>query len=193
MSDSLPAARSHIASFERWAKTAQERSDESGAQVWSNIASTFQTLADDYERLREATRPVPAGYGDISDLPPSLRRQLAFLRTDELDDQISIIVKAAPNGADLDTILIELWRRFQVEQTRRFIQNKAYRLAQKGIIHSVPARKGLYAATAEDAKRLAPTVSTAAAASTQTASADDLAAEFDDLDMDDFGGGPPNE
>lgn len=190
MSDALPSARNHIASFDRWARSALERGDESGAQVWAGIASTFQALVDDYERLREATRPVPAGYGDISDLPPSLRKQLAFLRTDELDDQIFTIVKAAENGADLDTILIELWRRFKIEQTRRFIQNKAYRLAQKGIIHSVPGRKGLYAATQDDATRLAP----AAHASTDSgASADDLAAEFDDIDLDDLGEAPTDE
>lgn len=189
MSDALPAVRKHIETFERWAKTAQDRDDESGHQVWSGMAAVFATLADDYERLKDATRPVPASYGDLSDLPPSLRAQLAFGKTDELDDQITIIVKAADNGADLDTILIELWRRFKVEQTRRFIQNKAYRLAQKGVIHSVAGRKGLYAATPEDAKRLAPTAN-AAATPTPAASGDNLASEFDDFDMDDFSQAP---
>ncbi len=72
---------------------------------------------------------------------------------------ISITVKAGPNGADLNTILIELRRRFKLVQTRRFIQNNTYRLAQKSIIHAVPGRKGLYAASADDAKRLAPPMS----------------------------------
>src|SRR3954467_13617405 len=106
MSDPLPAARSQIESFRRSAKLCQDRNDDTNAQAWLAIAGIIQNLADEYERLRDATRPVPAGYGDISDLPESLRRQLAFLRTDELDDQISIIVKAVGNGADLDTILI---------------------------------------------------------------------------------------
>jgi hypothetical protein len=185
MSDALPVARNHIANLERWAKGAQERGDESTAGIWFSVAHTVQALADDYERLREASRPIPSGYGDISDLPPSLRKQLAFLRTDELDDQIFMIVKAAQNGADLDVILIELWRRFQIEQTRRFIQNKAYRLAQKGIIHSVPGRKGLYAATPDDAKRLSP-VAPSATNPPQGAAAEDVAADFRDLDFDEF-------
>jgi transposase-like protein len=46
----------------------------------------------------------------------------------------------------LDTILIELWRRFKVEETRKFLQNKLWRMAQKKLIYTVPGKKGVYTA-----------------------------------------------
>jgi hypothetical protein len=71
-------------------------------------------------------------------------RQLTGTKTDLLEDQIFMVVKAAGDQIDLDHLLIELYRRFGDVHQRRFMINKAYRLAQKGVIHVVPGRKGVY-------------------------------------------------
>jgi hypothetical protein len=185
VSDSLPAARKFLAQIASWAKDAQQ---DSAKLLWGGMHAAFNGVFDDYERLQESTRPVPASYGDISDLPASLRRELAFLRTDELDDQIFIIVKAAPNGADLDIILIELFRRFGVAQTRRFIQNKTYRMAGKGLIFAVDGRKGMYAATEEEARRISPLHH---ADDDGPATAPAMISDFSNLD--EAEGAPPND
>jgi len=185
MPDVIAPARKHLELLMRWVDSARATEDERALRVWGPMAESFNDLMQAHEQLLNASRPVPASYGDLSDLPSSLRSQLAGLRTDELDDQIYIIVKAAEEGADLDTILIELWRRFRVEQTRRFIQNKSYRLAQKGILFSVTGKKGLYTATEEDARRLSPTGAAPAALPAPTAQFDpaDAAEEAEDDDL----------
>ena len=53
-------------------------------------------------------------------------------------------MKAAGPEIELDRLLIELFRRFGAVHERRFINNKCYRMAQKGLIFPVPGRKGVY-------------------------------------------------
>lgn len=156
MADPIVPVKAHMSILSRQIDRFEASGDIDQAERLGLIKESLQSLIDENVHLREITRPVPSSYGDLSDLPPTLRKELAGLRTDELEDQIYTIVKASPEGADLDTILIELWRRFNVEQTRRFVQNKAYRMATlKEAIFSVKGRKGLYAASQEEADRLA--------------------------------------
>lgn len=155
MADSIGLVKAHMTFVNRQIERFKSSGDTEQSELWSKLQSALQSLLDEVVELRDQTRPVPSSYGDVSDLPASLRKQLAGLRTDELEDQIYTIVKASPEGADLDTILIELWRRYNVEQTRRFVQNKAYRMATlKEVIFSVKGKKGFYAATPDDAERL---------------------------------------
>lgn len=152
--------KAHVTFIERQIDRFETSGDMEQAERWGLLKTAINSLLEEIVKLRDLTRPVPSSYGDVSDLPPTLRKQLAGLRTDELEDQIYTIVKASPNGADLDTILIELWRRFNVEQTRRFVQNKAYRMSTlKEVLFSVKGRKGFYAATLEDAERLSNSIS----------------------------------
>lgn len=129
--------------------------DEARHANLSRFADALLQTIEEVEHLRSITKAVPASYGELSDLPPELMDELAGVRSDDLEDQIFTIVKASEDGADLDTILIELYRRFKIIQKRRFIQNKAYRMAQKSMIFAVERRKGLYAASESEARRIA--------------------------------------
>jgi|GEM_PF-1369222 len=187
MADPIVPVNAHMAYIARQIDRFEAAGDMDQAERWGQLKDALQAIIDEVVHLRDITRPVPSSYGDLSDLPPSLRKELAGLRTDELEDQIFTIVKASPKGADLDTILIELWRRFNVEQTRRFIQNKAYRMATlKEVIFSVKGKKGFYAATAEDAERLS-TVNDEDSDQDDSGSIDDVFPETEDQE-DRFGG-----
>lgn len=110
----------------------------------SSIA--LSSVIDELEEARQSLQPIPVSdeMGDLSDLPPSLVRELALARTDHLEDRIHQIIRAAGGSADIDVILVMLWRRYRDEQKRKFIQNKLYRMGQKGLVFSLPGRKGVY-------------------------------------------------
>ena len=96
-------------------------------------------------------KPIPVFEGeDLSDLPSALLAELSVSKTDELEDQLATVINAAGGEADIDAILVYLFRKFKVVQTRRFLQNKLWRMVQKGLLHSVPGRKGVYSTSKPD-------------------------------------------
>lgn len=147
MSDHVDSVKEYIRLMEGWRKTASQKGDFQQVVNYDRRLRFLQQTVDELEELRRLLTPVPASYGDLSDLPPALVKELTGIKVDDLEQQVFTIIKAAGKEADLDVILIELFRRFKVLQTRKFLQNKLWRMAQKEIIFSVPARKGVYTAT----------------------------------------------
>jgi hypothetical protein len=110
-----------------------------------NRAIAIEAVVAELEFARRRLQPIPTSYGDLSDLPPEVLSELNLTRVDELEQQLRDIVAAA-DGREigLDPIIIELYRRHRVVQPRRFIMNKLYRMATKGLIDSVEGKKGVY-------------------------------------------------
>jgi hypothetical protein len=126
-----------------------EASDAAGetarAKRQAATASSLDAVATELAAARKRLRPVPADFGDLSDLPEELVSQLNLVRVDELEQQIRDIVAAADGReVSVDSVMIELYRRHKRIEQRRFIMNKLYRMAQKNLIHSVDGRKGVY-------------------------------------------------
>lgn len=144
MPDALLAVKSLAADYRRLSRNS-EGEDATRAKRQALIADNLESVAHELEAARKRLLSVPTEYGDLSDLPPSVLAQLNLTKIDELEQQLRDIVAAADGQeVGLDTIIIELWRRHKVEQERRFIMNKLYRMAQKGLINSVEGRKGVY-------------------------------------------------
>lgn len=134
-----------IAHFVKAKKAYEDRNNRERAVEMARYEQDLRALLREYQRLDELTRPIPVFEGDdLSDLPKELRAELSVTKTDELEDQVATVINAAGGEADIDGILIYLYRKFKVVQTRRFMQNKLWRMNQKGLIHSVPGRKGHY-------------------------------------------------
>lgn len=145
MPDALVKVKALAADYRSWAKTSDAEGQSARAARQTRIAENLEAVVQELEVARKRLLPVPTEYGDLSDLPPSVLAQLNLTKIDELEQQMRDIVAAA-NGQEvgLDAIIIELWRRHKVEQERRFIMNKLYRMAQKGLIQSAEGRKGVY-------------------------------------------------
>jgi hypothetical protein len=79
---------------------------------------------------------------DLSDLPPELLQELQLRRTDQLELQIVAVLRTLGGCADLDRILIGLYRQFQSVQKRRVLQNKMWRLVRKGRVTTSKDRRG---------------------------------------------------
>lgn len=124
-----------------------------------DLAAKREELADALERaverileLEALTSALPPELGNILDLPEELRAELSVAKTDELEDQIVTVINAYGGTASLDQILVGLFRKFNLVQKRRFIQNKLYRM---DMVWSVEGKKGVY--TTEEPSSDSPT------------------------------------
>ncbi len=117
--------------------TAQERSR------WSKLRQRAENLAG---RSRDsASLPAPVlDTADVSDLPPALLDELSGAHADPLEKQILAVFQACGGSADLDQILVGLFRKFEVVQKRRYIQNKLWRMVRKGQIHKTNNARGIF-------------------------------------------------
>lgn len=93
---------------------------------------------------KRLSQPIPKALGDISDLPEELLKELAVTQTDELEDQILTVVRACNGEANLDQVLVGLFRKFKVVQTRRYLQNKMYRMGKKELLHAIEGQRASY-------------------------------------------------
>lgn len=132
--DHLGTVNTLLTSYKRQAE------GKPGLAEWVN---KLQGIADFLNEQKRLSAPIPKELGDISDLPEELIRELSVKRTDELEDQILTIMRACDGGHDvnLDQILVGLFRKFRVVQTRKFLQNKAYRMYKKGLVYPIPGKR----------------------------------------------------
>ncbi|HWA91657.1 MAG TPA: hypothetical protein VG889_16580 [Rhizomicrobium sp.] len=84
------------------------------------------------------------GDPDLSDLPPELLSELSASHGDVLERQILSAIEALGGSADLDRLLIALYRRFSVVQKRRFLQNKLWRMVRKGLVQKTKSDRGVF-------------------------------------------------
>lgn len=145
--DSLAFLQSRL----KWATDWLEKSRGESGQDAEKRALHLTQLRDGYSQaveelrnLRARTKPMPRKLGDLSDLPPELLSEINAVRSDSLEDQLVTVINSYGGTADLDQILVGLYRKFDVVQTRRFIQNKLWRMIQKGFMRSIPNKKGVY-------------------------------------------------
>lgn len=83
--------------------------------------------------------------GDLDDLPPALRDQLQIGKLGELEREIIDLVRDEYLGvANVDEILVGLYRRTGEIHPRQYLANKLYRMGQAAQIVSVPRKKGVY-------------------------------------------------
>lgn len=144
MADNLDSVKTLAKSYRSGAGRSRQRDDEASALRQEGTAVILEAVAEELATLRRQTMPVPTSYGDLSDLPEALLKELSGLKADEIEQQLLNIVKGAGGEIDLDTILIEYFRRHEEVQTRKFVQNKLWRMAQKYSVESVAGRKGVY-------------------------------------------------
>lgn len=135
--DHIEAVNSLLSIFRR--NTEKDASGPSGP--WVPKLDAVVTFLSEQKRIMA---PIPRALGDVSDLPDELLRELSVTKTDELEDQIMTVMRACQGEANLDQVLVGLYRKFKVVQTRRFIQNKLYRMSKKELVYQVPGQRASY-------------------------------------------------
>lgn len=93
------------------------------------------------ERLKNVGKRI----GDLQDLPDELKSQLQLSKLDELEEQILSVIKNRYDGiANIDEILVGLFRDHKVVQKRAFVAGRLYRMGKDKIVYPVPKKKGVY-------------------------------------------------
>lgn len=142
MPDHLETVKSFARTYRNMAaKNADSDPDSSKRQLSNAVA--FDAAVEEIESSRERLRSVSNALGDLSDLPPEVLAELSVTRLDDLEQQLRDIVASGDEVA-LDVAIVELYRRHKILHPRRFIMNKLYRMAQKGLINAVDGKKGVY-------------------------------------------------
>ena len=144
MPDTLVEVKALARNYRSWAKASDEADKPDVAKRQTNIANLLDQVILELERSRSRLRAVGNAFGDLSDLPPEVLAELNVTKLDELEQQMRDIVASSSNDVGLDTVIIELYRRHKLIHPRRFIMNKLYRMAQKGLIVATDGKKGVY-------------------------------------------------
>lgn len=81
---------------------------------------------------------------EIDGLPAELLEELSISEADKADFAVLSVIDEAGGVLSLDKILIALYRRTGEINKRTQINSRLYRMTQKGMVYSVPGRKGIY-------------------------------------------------
>lgn len=81
---------------------------------------------------------------DLAGLPPELLKQLKITEGDKLEAAIVEVINEAGGTILLDKLLIGLYRKTTEIHQRTTIVGRLYRMSQKGLVFSVPKKKGVY-------------------------------------------------
>lgn len=129
-------------------------------------AGTAATFAELYEYLKGSASEKPLalknntlslGWSELEDLPPELVAELSITDSDKLDYSIAELIEKSGGVATLDRILVDIYKLTGEILKRQNLNARLYRMIQKGMVFSVPTKKGVYSSTlisVEDAAKL---------------------------------------
>jgi hypothetical protein len=94
--------------------------------------------------------PTDQRHDDLSDLPEELLSELSGRTAKGESDPLVRIIADRGGTANIDEILIDLFRKHGQIGKRTLIQNKLYRLSKQGSVWPTPGRKGVYTTKAPE-------------------------------------------
>lgn len=83
--------------------------------------------------------------GNLDELPEALRRELQIGKIGPFEQLLIEIIRNEYDGvANVDEVLVGIYRAQREIYPRAYIANKLYRMGQAGQLISVPKKKGVY-------------------------------------------------
>jgi len=113
---------------------------------WHEHAAALEAFISQKSGEKSETR-------DTSDLPRELLKELSAGHDDKLEGQIVEVMRAHGGSADLDQLLIGLYRKSKIVQKRRFLQNKLWRMVRKGLLRKNRENRGTFFLVADTQQR----------------------------------------
>jgi hypothetical protein len=104
--------------------------------IWREHAARLEAYVEQ--------KAPPVGAIDLADLPPELLRELRTRPAKLLEARVLSVVRDMNGQADLDAILIGLYRKYQLIQKRRVMQNLLWRLVRKRALTTDKAARGSF-------------------------------------------------
>lgn len=131
------------------------KDDARRSEMHHNTASKFRALAaaiNENEELLGSMVPLPSkemasialSWNEVQDLPEELIAELSISESDKYDFGVISIIDECGGMASLDRILVELFKQTGEISKRSNLNARLYRMSQKGLVFSVPGKKGVY-------------------------------------------------
>jgi hypothetical protein len=124
--------------------------------LFDEIVNSLPILQAAQSKLRPKQLRLALSPADIRELPQELLNELS-IAGDLIEFTVVELIETLGGVASLDQILVGLFRRTGEIHKRSAMVSRLYRMAQRGVIYSVPGRKGVYSIepiTEEEANRL---------------------------------------
>jgi len=83
--------------------------------------------------------------GDIKNLPKELKNQLQICNLNNEEERILEIFELLEGYANIDEVMVGLYKRFNIIANRQLITNRLYRMKIKGLLNKIAGKKGVYA------------------------------------------------
>ena len=81
---------------------------------------------------------------DYEKLPKAIKKELCFGHMDDLSEKIIDVLNFYEGVANIDEIIVGMYRMFDVIKTRNYYVGKLYKMARNHLINNVKGKKGLY-------------------------------------------------
>lgn len=81
---------------------------------------------------------------DYEKLPKAIKKELCFGNMDDLSEKIIDVLNFYEGVANIDEIIVGMYRMFDVIKTRDYYVGKLYKMAKKHLINCVKGKKGIY-------------------------------------------------
>jgi hypothetical protein len=93
----------------------------------------------------------------LKGLPPELVEQLQISDTERFQWQVVDLINRTPDRIiSIEVLLIALFKATGKVHERLDLSNRMYRMARKGMVYSVPGKKGWYTTIANDGQDIEP-------------------------------------
>jgi len=110
----------------------------------SNFTDLYEFLTLKFQEAATNRPRLNLAWSELADLPQELIDQLSVSESDKTEHNIMQAVEQSGGVASLDRILVEYYRITGDVMKRAQMNNRIYRMIQKGMMHSVPSKKGVY-------------------------------------------------
>lgn len=124
-----------------------------------NYVHELKSKADISSTSKKGDKPLTLALmpADLEDLPDELLEELSISSADKSEFYIASLIEEAGGIMSLDQIIVGVFRGTGEIVKRTTITAKLYRMINKGLIFSVPLKKGVYSCneiTEEEAENL---------------------------------------
>lgn len=149
LEDFVPFVKSQMEFHQRQAD--RFRSDKRRHELHTGTGEKFSQLLEFLESSANTASSksisgngTTLGWSELQGLPEELVKELSITESDKLDYSIAEIISQQGGVASLDRILVEIYRLSGEILKRQNLNARLYRMVQKGLIYSVPGKKGVY-------------------------------------------------
>lgn len=130
-------------------------------KLLQSFAIEHETLLAEIESLRDENKRLLAANDadtdntiltpeDIEGLPEELIEQLSITEADRQDFDLLAVAKEIGGHLSLDKLLVGYYRKTKQILDRTKLNQRVYRMVQKGMLYAVPGRKGVYSALPQE-------------------------------------------